>query len=199
MAALPALVPPGGIAVDIGANRGIYAYALSRIAAHVHSFEPLKECCEYIDDYGSSRITVRNVALSDAAGEFELFIPTDNGRRILTRASLDPFHGSHERRSISVMRLDDFDMGPVSFIKIDVEGAEFSVLKGAVATMRSYSPNLLVEIDRSRHDHRSFHAMLDWLVDLAYVPHIFTGGAVRECSDPWRAPEAVYNFIFLPR
>jgi FkbM family methyltransferase len=198
IAALPTLVPPGSIAIDIGANRGIYAYALSRIASHVHSFEPLKECCEYIDDHGSARITVHNVALSDATGEFDLFIPIDEGRKILTRASLEPDHGQHEQRRILVMKLDDFDFGPIAFIKIDVEGAEFSVLRGAASTLDTHRPNLLVEIDRTRHDESSFRTMLDWLMKRGYVPHVFVEGKLRESSEPWRAPEAIYNFIFLP-
>jgi len=198
MAILPTLVPSNGVAVDIGANRGIYAYALSRVATHVHCFEPLKECCDYIDDHGSNRISVRNVALSDATGEFELFIPIDNGRKILTRASLDPTADPSERRRITVMRLDDFDLGPVAFIKIDVEGVEFSVLKGAVGTLRAHRPTLLVEIDRARHDEQSFGAVFKWLAELGYAPRIFTDGVLHGCDDPWHAPEAVYNFIFIP-
>lgn len=199
MEALPALVPPHGVAIDIGANRGIYAYALSRIASHVHSFEPLKECCEYIDDYGSARISVHNVALSDAAGEFDLFIPIDKGRKVLTRASLRPDRGPYEQRRIRTMRLDDLDLGPVAFIKIDVEGAEFSVLKGAARTLDAHQPNLLVEIDRARRDESSFRAMIGWLTGRGYTPYIFSGGEIRESAQPWQAPESIYNFMFLPQ
>ena len=199
MVVLPELISPGDISVDVGANRGIYAFAMARIAAVVHCFEPLKECCDYIEAYGSPRITVRNTALSETDGDFELFVPIENGRRLMTRASLDPIDGPHEKRIIPVARLDNFQLGPVAFIKVDVEGLEFSVLRGATETIRATRPKLLIEIDRTRHTADSFQALLQWLDGMGYDPYTANDGTLNRCLDPWSAKASIYNFVFLPK
>ena len=57
---------------------------------------------------------------------------------------------SHSEVAVQVRRLDDFAFGVVDFIKVDIEGAEFAFLPGAVATLRRCRPVLLIEIE-DRH------------------------------------------------
>lgn len=197
MALLPKLVRAECTALDIGANHGVYSYALSRLATMVHCFEPLSECCRYIQDYDSARIMVHNTALSDQAGELELHVPLINGRAVYTRASLDVPNGPSEPRHVSVRTLDSYELTNVGFIKIDVEGVEASVLRGGWGTIRTHLPAMLIEVDRARHSPESFDAIFAMLRTLEYTAYVCVKGTLQRCEDAWRQAATHINFIFL--
>ena len=196
MALLKQLVPRDHVSLDVGANHGVYAYALSHLSRSVQCFEPLAECCRYIRDHAARNIEAHNVALSDHAGELELHVPIINGRAVYTRASLDKPHGAFESRRVQVRTLDSFGLADVGFIKIDVEGLEGAVLQGALQTLQTYRPALLVEIDRARHDRNSFVAVHSILESLGYSTLVCEGGEMVPCRDVWAASERHINFIF---
>lgn len=196
MALLQRLVSNGGVALDIGANHGIYAYVLSRLSPEVHCFEPLAECCRYIQDYHAANITVHNTALADRAGELQLHVPVIGGRAVYTRASLDRPEGPCETRRVAVRTLDSYGLTDVGFIKIDVEGLEAAVLRGAQHTLEACHPAMLVEIDRVRHTRDSFLDVHDLLRERGYTAHICEAGKLVACHDVWDASNRHINFIF---
>lgn len=196
MALLDRLVPKGRMALDIGANHGIYAYALSRLAQSVHAFEPLAECCRYIQDIHASNITVHNVALSDQPGELQLYVPIIGGHAVYTRASLDRPDGPCESRGVQVRTLDSYGLDNVGFVKIDVEGLEAAVLRGARRTLGTCQPTLLIEIDRARHTRDSFLAVHATLQAQGYAAHVCEAGELAACQDVWAASLQHVNFIF---
>lgn len=196
MALLSELVRPDGAALDIGANHGVYAYALSRLTDTIHCFEPLAECCRYIQGYRSTRIVVHNAALSDQAGELELHVPIIDGRTVYTRASLDVPNGPFEPRRVPVRTLDSYELANIGFIKIDVEGVEAAVLRGAVQTLSKSHPVLLVEIDRTRHTRDSFLAVHASLHAFGYQTHVCESGNLVPSRDAWDESEHHVNFIF---
>src|SRR5262249_5126575 len=65
----------GGIALDVGASSGLYAYHLSRMARYVYAFEPIPEYAERIRRLRVSNVAVENVALSSRDGKAQLRIP----------------------------------------------------------------------------------------------------------------------------
>lgn len=197
MGLLGRLVPNRGAALDIGANHGVYAYALSRLAPEVHCFEPLAECCRYIQDHHAANINVHNAALSDRAGELELHVPIIEGRAVYTRASLDRPDGPSESRRVEVRTLDSYELTDVGFVKIDVEGVEAAVLRGAQHTLEACHPNLLVEIDRARHSRDSFLAVHEALQAMGYGTHVCEAGELVVCQDAWGASMQHVNFIFI--
>lgn len=196
MGLLPQLVPKNSVALDIGANHGIYAYALSRLSPTVHCFEPLAECCRYIRGHHAANITVHNVALSDRAGELELHVPVIGGRAVFTRASLDRPDGPFESRHVEVRSLDSYGLTGVGFIKIDVEGLEASVLRGAEHLLKTCHPNLLVEIDRAHHTRDSFLAVHAALQTFGYQAYVCEAGNLMPCLDAWNEGARRVNFIF---
>jgi hypothetical protein len=80
LAVLAELVPRGGIAVDVGANVGFFAYALADIADRVLAFEPNPDYAFFARWMLRDRAEVHEVALSDASGRGTLYVPlSDQG------------------------------------------------------------------------------------------------------------------------
>lgn len=196
---LPQLVAKDRIALDIGANMGVYTYALAPLARHIHAFEPQPDCCETIEAWAEGRnVTVHRAAVGASQGKLPLQIPLKAGRAVTTRASFEAVDGPCTTIEVPVLRIDDLGTGPVGFIKIDVEGFERDVIEGAHATLRRDRPVLLIEIDRARHNRQSFDAIIGSLAALDYGPHAVLDGVLTPCPDPaWATASKVYNFIFF--
>jgi FkbM family methyltransferase len=196
MRLLGRLLEQGGVAIDAGANWGIYTYALARSASVVHCFEPLAECCAYIRAMRAPNVVVHGYALADQEGVLRLHIPISGGRSVRTRASVHRPAGSFDVRDVEVRTLDSFAFDRVDFIKIDVEGHEEAALRGASATLDRHRPRLLLEIDRNRHSQQSVGALIDWLARRAYAPYVLGSSGLRRSTDPWADTTAHVNFIF---
>nr|WP_321441788.1 FkbM family methyltransferase [uncultured Hyphomonas sp.] len=89
---------------------------------------------------------------------------------------------------LSIVRLDDvmarMDFGPVSLIKVDVEGGELNALKGALGLITSQKPAILCEIDGGEHRFGSCSQELsDFLSKLGYVPHGLETSEVLKASE----------------
>lgn len=147
---LPSLVRAGGTAVDIGANEGLYAYALSGIADAVHAFEAHPEYAAFAQRMLGPRVNVHAVALSNAPGRAPFFVPVaDDGSELHLAGNLKNTHSQFSRQrviEVQVRTLDSFGLRDVRFIKVDVEGSEREVLEGARATVSRDRPVLLLEL-----------------------------------------------------
>jgi FkbM family methyltransferase len=156
---LPRLVEAGSTAVDVGAHIGDYTYSLCRAvgsAGRVIAVEPLPDLARLLTratEHLGLPVTVVNCALSSKDGEADLLIPTEHGRRKAGYSTLERRDVEGKTCRVAVRKLDDVcrDVsGRISFIKIDVEGHELEVLRGAVDTLNRHHPNLLIEIEQ-RH------------------------------------------------
>ena len=202
------LIPRGHIAVDVGANNGVYTYALSKWGAQVEAFEPLPSCARAIAAFRSSNVRVHEVALSSATGARELFVPQISGVLHTALARFSRPAGAFEAIRVPVRRLDDFGFRDVSFIKIDVEGHELEVLRGGAETIATCHPLLLIEVEQRhlelsmedvfsevlRFGYRGFFVLCERLAplkDFSYKLHQqpFLGNVL--------SPDYVNNFIFL--
>jgi FkbM family methyltransferase len=134
-----------GLAIDVGANHGIYSYALARLGREVQAFEPQPGCAATLLGWAPSTVHVHQIALSDAGVRLPLKIPVVQGVQFTGYATFDEVNGEYETIDVAVARLDDFRFHDVSFIKIDVEGHEASVLRGGEETIRRCKPVLLIE------------------------------------------------------
>jgi FkbM family methyltransferase len=83
LAVLAELVPSGGTAVDIGANQGIFAYALSDIADRVVAFEPNPDYAAFARWMLRGRAEVHEVALSDKSSRGTLHVPLSEEGMVL--------------------------------------------------------------------------------------------------------------------
>lgn len=139
---------PGTIVVDVGANIGIHSLVLSRcVGEHgrVYSYEPSRILCErFRENVILNR--VRNVTLRDigvgARDGILRFEPFPGEFNI----GLGKFDASGST-DVAVVRLDSdlVSTGRISLIKIDVEGMELDVIRGAKAILAQHRPTLVIE------------------------------------------------------
>jgi FkbM family methyltransferase len=130
-------------AVDIGANLGIWTRVMARCFPLVTCFEPNSECHEAFwlnnprDRDPQSKIILHRVALGKKHGRVKL----NTKLRSTGFTRVDP-NGDFE---VEMATLDSYALHEVDFIKIDVEGFEAHVVSGAIETIRTWRPVMIVE------------------------------------------------------
>ena len=144
----------GETAIDIGAHIGSYTLRLARGFRHVIAFEPNPFTC-HILRLNLQLNKIRNVrveetALSDTNGVSPLYLQRTTGGN----GSLNPHHYGFKYDTlvqVKVRRLDDFEIPELDLLKIDAEGNELRILKGASHTLDRTRPILAVEVHRSKN------------------------------------------------
>lgn len=163
---LQVLCDPSRAAYDVGANVGIYSYWLMRHSKVCHAFEANPHLAQRLARFaGNGPLKVWPVALSDVVGRTTLNVPVDpeTGLERLGSASIVSHADFDSVVEIEVKqaRLDDLDLPPCGFIKIDVEGFEMNVLKGAAERIARDRPNVLVEAE-DRHRPAASADVIAW-------------------------------------
>jgi FkbM family methyltransferase len=155
LALLAELAPRGGTAVDIGANQGIFAYALAAIADRVVAIEPNPDYARFARWMLRGRAEVRELAISDRPGRASFYVPlSDEGMALHFAGSLKRTHSQFRHNksyAVEVRTLDELGFSDVRFIKADVEGSEREVLDGARATIARDRPVMLLELLSGTH------------------------------------------------
>ena len=150
---LAASVRAGDTVFDVGAHTGQYSVVLAALcgpSGQVVAFEP---------DPGARQVLAANVALnphvkapvveaaaaSDRAGEAILFSKGGNAQSSLVRSGVDYGNlGGVEQVPVRTITLDGYGLSP-QWVKIDTEGAEIAILRGARRLLAS-DTNFLVEL-----------------------------------------------------
>lgn len=146
---LKRVLRPDANCVDIGAHQGSFLkhfLSLSPDGTHF-AFEPLPELATQIERRFPS-VNVHALALSDGAGERAFcHVMGDPGQSGFERMNHVSTDARVEWIRVPTARLDDvLPPGlPIAFIKIDVEGAQYEVLKGAGETITSSHPYIVFE------------------------------------------------------
>lgn len=207
IALLKTLVDPARNAVDVGANKGVYTHLISRLARHTYAFEPNPKLHRVLTRNIGRKVTASACALADETGRAVLRIPFGRKGHSNQGSSLsvDAVGGTFTPVEVETARLDDLGIGDVGFIKIDVEGFEAPVLRGARRTIERDRPNLLIEIEE-KHTKRPIEEALAGILALGYDGYFLPGSqgllplsAFNPVAHHRRPPERyTYNFVFLP-
>lgn len=204
---VPQLVDRTGSAVDIGANEGYWSLQLARYAKHVHAFEPNPICLAQLQRVLPEDVTLHAVALSDSSGTKKLRFDPDNTGigTIETRNPLTDNKGIKqiETKDVTTTCLDDFALNDVALIKVDVEGHEEAVLRGAAATLERNRPTVICEIEE-RHNEGGLARIRALFAGLGYRECALDGGRLRTLKDIEAGGKrklgfagGVNNFIFV--
>ncbi|MDW8444799.1 MAG: FkbM family methyltransferase [Acetobacteraceae bacterium] len=153
------LLPPDGVAIDIGAHAGQFTklFAALAPAGRIVSIEPSPYARSILTTvvrlHRLRNVTVVAAGLSDQPGERVLATPIKRSGAVgFGLASFAATGGEGVRREdrVAVETLDGLvgrlTLPRVDLVKCDVEGWEAHVLRGAIATMARFRPALLVEV-----------------------------------------------------
>lgn len=183
------ICPGGEAAVDVGANCGYYSYKMARLFKRVYAFDINPEILGDLRALGSSKIQIFATGLSSQALAATLYVPVVKKVALTGWASLHrdscPDADDHVEMPVTAIALDSLQLRSLALIKIDVEGHELEVLRGARQTLIDCRPAVIVEI---RPQHRA--AVESFMIALDYRRH-----RLEELA---KARGSEQNFIFLP-
>lgn len=148
-----------GTVLDIGAYTGIYSILAARAGAKVIAFEPnvpvYARLLENINR-NSADVDAHKLAVSDYNGGGQ--VVTNTRVRLTSAGKLEPGN------EVQVIRLDDMALEGVTAMKIDTEGHECAVIRGAIDTITRDRPLIITET----LDEDAFQAQLKLLLPLGY-------------------------------
>jgi FkbM family methyltransferase len=135
--------PAGGTVIDLGAHIGLFSVVAARLVGpngKVFAFEPTDSTRKVLEqtikrNSVSSRVEVRSEAVGESAGTAQFF--QLEGEVSVSNSLISYGELSRSGTEVSVVSLDEFVAArgaQVNFLKIDVEGAELQVLRGAANT-----------------------------------------------------------------
>ena len=132
--------------IDIGANLGLFTFFMSRASKHVFAFEPNPYPLENLKGLVDSNVTVLPIALGNNDGPVEIKIPhhrkgwSSNGASLASKEINDG-----KIINIQCRKLDSLNIKNIGLIKIDVEGFEIEVIRGAKDTILKNKPVMIIE------------------------------------------------------
>lgn len=200
-------IPEGGVALDIGGNIGSHTIAYAKkvgthgtviaIEAGEIAFNCLVENAKKFD----GKTLLIHAAASDVHGMTceHTCNPVNVGASGVHEANTevkDEVYTAHTTtvRTITIDKLmEDADLKRLDFVKIDCEGCEYMILKGAKETLRRFKPKLLIEMNHFRllEQGASYRDIYDWLLEQNYEWRIVE----PEC----KGGDAMYNILAWPR
>lgn len=175
--ALPVILPyVKGTVIDVGAFIGDHTIAYARKATKVIAFEPNKsafECLEY-NLNGKKNVELRNEGLGDNVGSISLTeVETNIGMT----------YAEESKKGVKCITIDSLDLKSLDFIKIDAEGYEHKILKGAEETIKKFKPVMVIEINNHalNRNGTSDNDIYIYLNELGYnYRNIYPGGPIHD-------------------
>lgn len=201
---------PEMVFLDVGANQGEYSlFAAKRLTSgSVIAFEPVDKIYQKLQ-YNISmnkfpNIRTYNLGLSDVAGIVPIYEMDSEGANNEGLATL--YQSEVRGKMIQQIKLDildnlmsDFNLSRIDFIKVDIEGAELSMLKGARETIARFRPMIMVEMNSETFNAAGYTqgAIIDFFTELHYKPHYIDsrGGLSPQVS----ADRMFTNIVFVPQ
>lgn len=150
------------LALDIGANVGLWSRDLCANFSRVVAFEPVEQFRQCLSkNVTSSNLEIMGMALGDVDTTVSMIVTLEN----TGHTHVDP--KSFGQGSISMIRLDSLAITDVDYIKIDCEGFENKILQGAKHTICKYRPVVVIEdkkhLDVGHNDTSSaLSTLLSW-------------------------------------
>lgn len=145
-------LPKAGVCLDLGANIGNHSLAFSPHFSRVIAFEPHPRTFRLLQMNAelAPNVTALNLGASSAKGVIS--VGQDPQNLAATGLGRDGV-ASMARVDFQLVRIDDLadvqQAGPVTFMKIDVEGHEAQALEGASDTIRRHTPLIAIEVLRN--------------------------------------------------
>ena len=189
--ALAARVRPGFVVYDVGAHVGFFTLLASRLVGDsglVYAIEPrpdnLERLRRNVEANGARNVEVVAVAASDREGDAAFIM---GGSTLEGRLAAGAERSAASVRTATIDALVRDGMTPPDVIKIDVEGAEGAVIRGASRTIDVRRPILLLEVHSRDAGQEVIEAMPCRYTFRDFATGIETG-----------APELPAHYLALP-
>jgi len=188
----------GDTALDIGAHKGAYLYYMQQQvgpSGKVFAFEPQSILYKYLlkikKAFAWNHVKIEHLALSDVAGNLLLYVPAHKNKQNKTSPGaslLKHTDGTHSiaTERVEVVRLDDYCQAKnimPAFLKVDVEGNELALFKGAEQLIRSVRPIILVEIEARHIGKEKVLETFSFFKELAYKGFFMDRTTLRPLSE----------------
>ncbi len=199
-------------AIDVGANYGMYTFFASKRFSTCYSFEPLPYFEPiYKQGFKNQNVVWRQIALSDKKETTVMRTPScDRGYSTIDshnqlEGKVDESDGI-DNIEVETNKLDSYNIRSVGFLKIDVEGHEQEVLRGAAQTIRTSKPIIFVEAEE-RHREGSVKGVAAMLADMGYDCYFllhkvllpFNRFKMERHQNPALKHDYIRNFLFIHR
>jgi FkbM family methyltransferase len=212
---------PGDTVVDVGANKGSYLWWMSRAVRHgrVVAFEPQARLADYLRTVVRAcrlhNVTVEDKAVSDRSGRMVLHVPGESDspgasleQRVAQREPCRPVE-------VELVTLDEYFAGArsgrIAALKVDVEGHEFAVFRGAQRTIAEHRPLLVFESENRHLSEGTVADVLHYVTGLGYTGSVVCRNTLLPLAefDPadhqrqedgrfWDRRDYCNNFILWP-
>lgn len=140
-----------GTVVDVGANIGLHAVRFSKKFQNVICFEPSSQNFQCLSaNITDDNVELHNVGLGSKSDN--LIIKTPKNHHNCGASSIvdwKNYNGDLDKEIVHIIALDSLHLEP-DFIKIDVQGFEQEVIKGASKTIRNHKPTLMLECEKQK-------------------------------------------------
>lgn len=145
----------GDVILDIGAHIGLQSINMSKFSGHtgrVFSFEPTPDTFSILTETVRLNHLTNRISLVNKAVSYEKGQTTFNSSTAGVSNSIVNYNSTsdHNKITVDVISVDLFvkevNLSKVDFIKIDAEGVEFDVLRGAKETIEKYHPRMILAL-----------------------------------------------------
>jgi FkbM family methyltransferase len=197
----------GDTAIDVGGHIGFFTMQMAAMVGptgSVYSFEPYDPNADLLErsideNRFRDRVTFHRAAVGAATGTATLTFPMEtlnSGGAYLLRAGTSPLTGN-QKKPVPAIALDDVTItGRVRLIKMDVEGAEPQVVRGATRLLANHRPVILSELHPTQLDRASGvtpDQFLEQLRGIGYRARTIDGAPID------RAPsDALVSVVLVP-
>ena len=193
------LLGPTDTVFDVGANIGEFSvFAARRLPfGQLHAFEPMRELCARarrnceLNELHNAH--VHQLGLGAQVGNLPIYkvsTPDDDGAVNNGMNTLFNGEGFKVAENIDIVTLDEWcerrQVSKLELMKIDVEGAELSMLLGGSATIKRLRPKMIIEVNKTTCLRAGYapRDLLDYIVGLGYsISNIGSSGKLSAFSD----------------
>jgi len=177
---------PGKTMIDVGASYGIFTLASAHLVGSqgtVLAFEPAQATFRVLERNlainHSPKVNAMRMALSDKPGKMRLYHDADPSRNSLAQAGASQDYEEVEVRTLDSV-VQDLGLSRIDFIKIDAEGADELVCRGASEILKKYRPPIFFEENRGAVSHLGLErrGTAAFLASLGYDFHILHDGEI---------------------
>lgn len=184
------IIRSGDICWDIGANIGFYTCLLASQVENsgtVVAFEPAARTCGYLHENVSlnqfTNVTIVNKGLGDKRERRQLHY--SEASLAEGTASLKYANGRVGSERVTLDTIDNLigELPAPDFIKIDVEGYQLEVLRGAEHFLKTHAPLLMAELKDVGETNRALFAEIEnYVADLGYRFYEIKKYSIRRCE-----------------